>query len=156
MLTASKIAKRKLISENSWTFFMIPTVMNVTYQLPEILSETDLGVISLSRRYTLTEIWPLAALQRISLLVFIKDPVSVVHACGKVPLLGFTKKIQIISNSAMWCIVEERNILSLSGFCRLQWLKWPPLGPSAKLLTGPSKCVEVQVFPRTTLWLTCE
>ena len=27
---------------------------------------------------------------------------------------------------------------------------------SAELLTGPSKCVEVRVFPRITLWLTCE
>ena len=40
MLKANKIAKRKLISENSWMLFMIPVVMNVTHQLPEILSET--------------------------------------------------------------------------------------------------------------------
>lgn len=39
------------------------------------------------------------------LLAFIKDPVSVENARGKLPLFHFTKKIQIILNSATMFIV---------------------------------------------------
>ena len=52
--------------------------------------------------------------------------------------------------------ILSKNIFLTSCLCRLQCLKWLPPVLSAKLLTGPSKCVEVRVFPRITLWLTCE
>lgn len=88
----------------------------IIYRLPEILLETkqvinkfikcDLEELSLSKRSVMTEIWPFAASQRI-FIVFHQRSCLSGDACGKVPSFHFTQKIQIISDSATWCIVKK-------------------------------------------------
>lgn len=134
------------------------------YQLPETLSETRQGTNKLKCGVEEIPLFRRPYWLKYGMSCITADFSAGFHWRSCFSGERLWKSSLVISQRKYWSyqilphgvFVKEKDIPFVSCFCRLQWLKWPPLGPSAKSLTGPSKCVEVQVFPRITLWLTCE
>lgn len=107
------------------------------------------------QKVVLTEIWPWAALQRISVGFYQRSCFSG-ERLWESSLVSCHKENTDHFKFCHMVYYQRKGYCFASCFCRSRWLKWLPLGPLAKLLTGRSKCAEAQVFPRISLWLTCE